>query len=327
MRAARWLVLAALALVALGCAAEGQPAAAPNPARLAIAATQTAMVMQADLWGYSAEATQQAMATQSAADAAQAELRVTEQAFGLQVTQTAQAFADAERVADLTATALAAEERAQQLAVMEVARQATATAITAAAAERVSQQQQAEVMANLMPALYCLGGGLLVGLTAWGLYEWIRVLVDRRRYVETSAGPVYLLSGGDAVDLGPVETPDPQPQPVTVRPVRAAQTGVSISPGGVVATSGPRVRNPLGAVDEYTLVRRFLRNASAAAGAQSTKLPRYDAMGWHSKQWQRAVRILEEQGAVVAVPREGTYINTERYPTLGALTAAVYNRR
>jgi multidrug efflux pump subunit AcrA (membrane-fusion protein) len=291
----------------------------PSVAMQSIEATQQAAADQAQLEAQAALATQQALETQMALSDELAELQLTAQALEIEQIRKAQQHTDELANLEEQRQELELQERAAGIPLTQVAYQATATAIVAESQERVSQQHQTEVMSTLLPVLLCVGGFTLIGASGYGLVIYLRAKVDRQRYVETSLGPVLLLPGGAWNNLDELEELSAPPQLIESH----SEPRVWVSRGGVTAKSSPRAKKQL-PVDDYALVRNFVRHASQCAGPMEQQFPHYSDMGWTSEKWQKAKNILQDAELVFSKDREGTWVNPQRYPNLGALSAAVH---
>lgn len=306
--------------------------AQPSAARQAIAATQQAVERQAEWAARAAVETQMALETQQVREQERAEIQVTAQAQALTSQQTQQAFDSALAELQLTSQYLQNQEGAVQVQLTQVAGWATTTAIVAESAERAarvqSEIQRQEITTTSLPVLLCLLAGGSGSALIWGIVAVFQarrdVIIRRGSIIETAFGPVLVdgRNGDMAVMLlnepEIAKLPAPSPKPTTApRP-----TQVWTSPAGGVAFS----RRGSDSAD-YRLVRDFLRNAAAAAGPLSTQFPRHDKMAWRSDRWQQAKNILEEADLVRSEARRGTYVNAERYPNIGALSAAIHARR
>lgn len=297
-------------------------AAPQSAARQAIQATQAAMERQAELAAQAAVATQSALETQQAADQANAMIQVTSAALNMesQATQAAQA-AEIQRL-EITAQYLENQQIEHDAAITQIAGYATATAIVAESAERISQQRQVEVLATLIPILLCVGGFSGIGAAVYAVIQFVRAQTDRKRYIETSLGPVYLLAGGMAgmqaplLDMPLADVDEPAQN--TPRPA------AWVSPSGAVVTSN-RDADKYG-TDEHALVLNLLQAAIQKNKPLSTQIPRFDKIGWTSNPWQRAKGILEHAGLVWS-DSSGTYVDLDVYPNIGALYAAIHMGR
>lgn len=314
-----WLWIGGMMCVMLAACAPGATQTPLTFEQQAVAATQQAIERQADLQAGAVMATQQALETQRAAKDASAMLQVTQQAFDLMAKQTAQSQDALLGELQITAQYLDNKQQAQDALITQMAGFATATAIAAESNERVSEQRRNEVLATLWPILLCVGGFTIIGVLAYGGYVLIRAKTDRIRYVETSLGPVFVLATGGL--MNPMQQiadvmsdeiidvkPDPQPQSWASR-------------GGVLSFSN-KAANDYG-TDDYGLVMAFMRQA-VRKNPLAVQIPSREKMGWTSNPWQKAKGILEAADLVYAEDREGTYINQERYPNVGALYAALH---
>jgi len=284
-----------------------------------ISATQQAASEQAQLDAQAAVATQQALETQMALSGELTELQITAQALEIAQAQKEQQHANQLAELEKQRQELELQERTAGLPLTQVAYQATATAIVAESLERISQQRQTEVLSTLIPVLLCVGGFTLILTGGYGLVTVVRVWSDKKRVVETSMGPCLVLPMGNWQPLYELE--DIPAAPLLEN--RRSEPQVWVSRGGVTASSRPGARKPPPS-DEQTLVRNFLRRAAECAGPLEQQFPHYSDMGWTSEKWQRAKNILQGAELVFSKDREGTWVNPEHYPNLGALSAAVH---
>lgn len=290
-----------------------------SAARQAIQATQAALERQAELGAQAAVATQSALETQQAADRANAMIQTTMAALNMesQATQQAQT-AEIQRL-EITAQYLENQQREHEAVITQIAGYATATAIVAESAERISEQRQTEVLSTLIPILLCVGGFSAIGVSVYALIQFVQAQTDRKRYIETSLGPVYLLAGGMAGMQAPLlDVPSAE---VDVPADHAPNPMAWVSPSGSVVTSN-RDADKYG-TDDRSLVLNLLQAAIRKNKPLSTQIPRFDKIGWTSNPWQRAKGILEQAGLVWS-DSSGTFVDLDIYPNIGALYAAIH---
>lgn len=328
----RLFALLALLPLLTACAERGAFATAPDYSAQAARAgatvsyaTAAANATQEARAEADRHATRQAAQTRQASDAEiariEAELNATRQVYYLRQTQEAAAYYAAASAGTATSQVAATATAWQITATPLYATQAAIVRQVRADEARAEIEQQNQAVWALVEPLVIL----MLAATACAiiykfsstLLEWTIRLKDRRaRLYETRAGPVYILTTDDGLEVPQLLAA------LNTRPVQSASDASDVNPIPVITVMGKPWNPPEKSDTTFELARQLVSDAMAAEGPESDRLPGWRKLdGWNSDRWQRAVAALSQAGAVAAGPT-GTVV-TGGYDSLEGVLYAL----